>query len=159
LALVTGAPLAADTTPIIASDPTIAGAIGSDPSFLGLASLGGSHATGSTWSETMTSVADFKIALNSSDLTKDLVVGLYGGTALGTGVTGVSVDINANGVDVSKTFTDAAAAANYFNDNAVDLGSLSGTAFATGSVNLAITLKVTADAPNSGFFGHLIVTG
>jgi hypothetical protein len=106
----------------------------------------------------MTSVADFKIALNSADLNRDLVVGLYGGTAL-AGVTGVTLDINANGVDVSKSFTDVGANIDYFNDNAIDLRSLQDAAYASGTVNLAITLKVTADAPNSGFFGHFIVTG
>jgi hypothetical protein len=156
LALVTGAPLAADTTPVITANPTIAGAIGSSPSILGLASLGGSDAAGT---ETMTSVADFKIALNSTDLSRDLVVGLYSGTPSGAGVTGVTIDINANGVDVAKSFANSAAAANYFNDNAVDLGTLSAPQFASGVVNLAVTLTVNASAPNSGFFGHLIVTG
>jgi hypothetical protein len=165
LALVTGAPLMADTTPVITANPTIAGAIGSSPSLLGLGSLGGSYGTGTTGIEKMTSAADFKIALTSSDLSRDLVVGLYSPTTLpGTGVTGVTIDINASGsnippIDISQSFTTAAAAANYFNDHAIDLGSLALPNFASGSVNLAITMTETVDAANSGFFGHFIATG
>src|SRR5215469_4476357 len=99
-----------------------------------------------------------------SDLTRDLIVGLYGGPPLGTGLVGVTIGSNASGVgvrgtavDVSKSFTDRASTANYFNDQAVDLGTLSGPEFGGGVVNLAVTLRVTADAPNSGSFGHFTV--
>ena len=58
-----------------------------------------------------------------------------------------------------KTFNDGQSVASYFNDKPVDLGPLSGAAFASGTVDLPITLKVTADAAGSGFTGGFIVTG
>ena len=133
LALVTGAPLAADTTSVITSDPTIAGAIGSNPSLLGLGSLGGSYAAGIDGGILPASPAAVDLggrqALNRpncSSATSTSPDCMAETPLAGAGVTGVSLDINANGVDVSKAFADAASAANYFNDSAVDLGSLSG---------------------------------
>jgi hypothetical protein len=160
LAFITGAPVAPDTSAVIAVNPDIAGAIGGNPVFLGLASLGGSYAVGGSGPETMTSVAEFNVALDSSDLARDLVVGLYGGKSIGADVTNVSLDIKANGIEQPlASFSDSASAVDYFKDNAVDVGSLRDPAFATGNVDLVVTLKVTTDVGGSGFFGSIIVTG
>jgi hypothetical protein len=158
-AFAVGAPLAADTTPVVTGNPIIAGAIGNNPSILGLGLLGGSYSPGGTGVETMTSSAEFKIALNSTDLVKDLIVGLYGGANQGAGVTGGSLDIKVNGHDTLTTFNDGQSVASYFGDKPVDLGQLSGATFASGTVDLLITLKVTADSAGAGFTGGFIVTG
>ena len=149
-----------DFLPAQENNPNIAGAIGNDPSFLGLGLLGGSYSANGTDSETMTSSAELKIALNSTDLGKDLVIGLHDGANQGAGVTGVTLDIRVNGHDtVTKSFTDGQSAAGYFNDNPVDLGLVSVASFPSGSVDLLVTLNVAADAAGSGFTGGFIVTG
>jgi len=78
------------------------------------------------------------------------VIGLFGGTSAGN-VTGVSLDILANNVDTFKNIGNGAAAVSYFTDHAIDLGPLSGTAYASGALNLDITLKVTSDGAGAGF--------
>ena len=75
-------------------------------------------------------------------------------------MTGVSLNVTANGHDLlDQSFTNGAAAADYFNDTAVPLGSLAGSAYSNGSLNVVATLHVTTNAASSGFFGGLIVTG
>jgi hypothetical protein len=148
VALATGAPLAADTNLVTTANPSISGAILSNPSFLALAELGGAAG------QTSTNKLEIKVALNSTDLARDLVVGLYGGT----GAAGGTLDINANGTDTKFTFTGATADA-FFNDHPIDLGSLSGSAYAAGVLDLTVTLQVTTPSPGSAFHGGVIVTG
>jgi hypothetical protein len=74
-------------------------------------------------------------------------------------VTGVSLNILANGVSTFSSFTSGAQAAIHFNDNPVDLGPLSGPAYSSGSLNLEVVLRVTANAGSSGFYGGVVVTG
>jgi hypothetical protein len=160
VAYATGAPLAANTSAVLASNPSFNGQMGgTSASFLALGEVGGGYSAAGTTSETSTSQVEIRAALNSTDLRKDLWVGVYGGTNVGTGVTGVTLDINANGVDKSTTFTSGTAAATFFKNNPIDLGSLSGSAFASGSLDLRITLSTTTTSAGSGFFGGFIVTG
>jgi hypothetical protein len=160
LAYGTVAPDAASTTPVIATNPNIAGAIGAGSPFLAMGELGGGYTAGATGARTYTSSLELKVALNSADLAQDLLVGLYGGTSLGAGVTGVSLDIKANGVALqTNTFASGTAAASFFTDHSINLGSLSGSAFAGGALDLLVTMRVTATSAGSGFYGGLIVTG
>jgi hypothetical protein len=160
VAFATGAPAAASTTAVVTANPIIAGAIGSSP-FLALGELGGGYPTGGTGTETTVSALNLNVALSSTDLANDLVLGLYGGIAKGlTGVTAVSLNVTANGHDLlDRSFTSGADAAGYFDDTAVDLGSLAGSSYGNGSLNLVATLHVTTNAAGSGFYGGLIVTG
>jgi hypothetical protein len=156
----TVAPEAASTTPVVAVNPNIAGAIGGSSPFLAMGELGGGYAVGASGATTYTSSLELKVALNSSDLSHDLLVGLYNGTSLGAGVTNVTLDMKANGVSLpTSAFTSGAAAATFFTDHPVDLGSLSGSAFASGALDLLVTMKVTTNSAGSGFYGGLIVNG
>jgi hypothetical protein len=159
VAFATGAPASASTTPIFTHNPAIAAAAGPGPLFLADAELGGGYAVAGGGSETATSGFAITVALNAADLTKDLVLGFFGGTSVGAGVTGVSLDILANGVDTLHSFATGALAAAFFDNKPLDLGPLSGSAYAGGSLNLDVTLKVTADAASAGFYGGVIVTG
>jgi hypothetical protein len=159
VAFATGAPAAASTNTVLTHNPAIATAVGASPSFLAEGELGGAYSVGGTGSETTTSTFDVTVVLNSADTAKDLVLGLYGGTSVGSGVTGVSLNILANGVSTFTSFTSGAQAATHFSDNPVDLGPLSGSAYAGGTLNLEVVLKVTANAGSSGFYGGVVVTG
>ncbi len=154
VAFVTGAPASASTDPVLTQNPTIAAAAGASPIFLAQVELGGSYAVGGSGVETETSSFAITVKLDAADLTKDLVIGLFGGTNHGS-VTDVSLDIFANNVDTFKDIGDGAAATAYFTDHAINLGSLS----AGGTLNLDITLKVTSDTAVSGFYGGIVVTG
>jgi hypothetical protein len=86
----------------------------------------------------------------------DLIVGLYGGDTIGTGVTGVSLSVTENGTTVgSLSFTnDSAAQAKIaFSNMAHNLGALSGS----GTIALDFTLSVTSSGAGSGFYGGLII--
>jgi len=159
VAFATGAPASASTNAVLTHNPAIAAAVGASPSFLAEGELGGAYAIGGTGSETTTSTLDVTVALSAADMTKDLVLGLFSGTSVGGGVTGVTLNILANGASTFSSFTSGSAAAAHFSDNPVDLGPLSGSAYSSGTLNLEVVLKVTADAGSSGFYGGVVVTG
>ena len=155
VAFVAGAPTAASTTAILGSNPTLATAFGASPVFFAAGELGGGHSSAAGGSQTTTSEIDETADLTQLASRKDLVVGFYGGKAVGTGVTKVTLDIYVNGTDAdSQTFATAAAALAYFSDTSVDLGSL-----ATGStLTLREVLTVTTSSSGSGFYGDLLVS-
>jgi hypothetical protein len=160
VAFVTAEPTAASIAPVLSANAVIASALGSPLSVLALEEVGGGYGTGATGSETTTSTTDFTALLNATDLSQDLVLGFYGGHVNGSGVIGVSLSISADGVSlVDVSFASGAAAAAYFNDNAVDVGSLAGPTFASGSLDLSVTMQVTTNTAGSGFFGGILVGG
>ena len=158
VAWIDGAPTNAGAVLSANFDSTAIAKFGASPIYLGVGELGGGVAASGSGSQTSTSTIDLKVAVNSTDVTKDLLVGLFGGTAVGTGVTSVSLDITVNGQEVlDKTFNSAAAAAAYFKNDVVDLGKISGFASAGGSLDVVASLKVTS-AAGSGFYGGLLIT-
>jgi len=159
VALVAGAPGANLTTPILLADPNMAKVMGvsSSPSFFALEELGGGHSALGSDVQTVTSVADFQVALTPQDIAGTLELGLFLGTST-AGVTGVTIDINANGTDLfNMSFTSGAAAAQYFTDNPVNLGQLDSSLYAGGVLNLQSEVTVTGTA--GGFWGGLLVSG
>ena len=122
VAFETGAPLGADTKAVLNANAKIKTAFGAVPVFFGLGELGGQYAAGASGS--LTTSASFSETVDLTQLAsrQDLTVGFYGGTKLGTGVTGVTLTIVADGNQVlQQNFNSAAAATTYFTDNAVDL--------------------------------------
>jgi hypothetical protein len=118
--------------------------------------LGAGHATGGTGSETSTAQLSLSIDQTKVPSGGHLVMGLYGGTLEGSGVTSVSLTVTENGASVAAlSFTNdtAAQARAAFTNMGFDLGVLSGT----GTVALSVQLSVTSDSAGSGFYGGLIV--
>jgi len=73
-------------------------------------------------------------------------------------VTGVTLDIYADSVDVlSEVFTTAAQAKAFFSDKAMDLGALTSLAQGGTAVSLQAVLTVTSDTAGSGFYGGLLI--
>ena len=158
VAVITGAPTAANVATILAANSTIASAFAVTPSYFGIAEVGGAYTTAGITAETTTSTVSESVDLGQLALRQDLLVGLYGGTLVGTGVTGVTLTIIANGSTVlNQSFTSGAAAKAYFTNNAVDLGSLAGTLYAGNVANISVSLSVTTSGAGSGFYGNLLI--
>jgi hypothetical protein len=72
----------------------------------------------------------------------------------------VNLDISANGATVlDQSFATGAAAARYFTNNAVNLGSLADTLYSDndGIANIDETLTFTTTSAGSGFYGNLLI--
>jgi hypothetical protein len=142
---------------IFSANATIASAFGAAPTLVGLGELGGGHATNGSDSETSTAIYNADVTLSSLVTPGELVLGLYGGTVLGTGVTGVDLVVQGFGGtlfqldDVGANAGAEAQAA--FTDQVVQLAAWQ----ANTALDLTITLSVTTDAVGSGFFGGFIV--
>jgi len=152
------APTSASLAAILSGNAKIGAAFGAAPVFFGVGELGGAYATGGAATQTVTTT--FSETLNLTELTspQDLVVGLYGGAAAGTGVSGVTFNIFANGASVlSQTFTTGAAAAAYFTNKAVDLGSLASGPLSATPLTLTATLSVTTKSAASSFFAGVVL--
>jgi len=69
------------------------------------------------------------------------VLGLFNGTAEGSGFTNMTFTVKANNVTtlLTQTFTSASDAVAYFTNHAIDLGSLSSGALNHNTLNLSIT--------------------
>jgi hypothetical protein len=156
----TGLPSSASINPILTANASISAAFGSHPSVLAIEEIGGSHSTGASGSQTSTSTVDFNAILNAQDSAQDLKIGLFSGQAFGNGVTGMTLDIDVDGVDLIKqSFANASAATAYFTNHAVDLGPLSGGNYSSGTLDVQVQLQVSTNTAHSGFFGGLIVSG
>lgn len=98
------------------------------------------------------------IDLSQLPAVQDLELGFYGGALVGTGVTGVTLTVSANGQTLlSKIFATGALAQTYFTNNAVDLGSLGGALYGSGVANLTVSLAVTSISAGSGFYGNILI--
>jgi len=88
----------------------------------------------------------------------DLLLGLYDPTATGSGVTGVKFTLVADGQTViDESFSSAAAAASYFTDDPIDLGSLDSGQLSGPTLTMQATLTVTSASAGSGFYADMIV--
>jgi hypothetical protein len=162
VALGLGLPNPLTTQAILTNNPKISAAFGPTPTVLAMEELGGGYATGGTGAETSTSMVSFSASLLAADMAQDLKIGLFGGTYTGSsaGVTGVTLDISANGATlVDESFSSGAAAAAYFHNHAIDLGSLGGSLYSSGVLDVMAQLTVTTDSAGSGFYGKLAISG
>jgi hypothetical protein len=160
LAIGVGSPDSASTNTILAANTTISASFGGSPSILAVEEVGGGYSVKGKGSETTLSEVTFNANLNTSDKTQDLKLGFFSGSEVGSGITGVKLAIYANGIEViAQSFGSGAAASSYFNDKVADIGSLASGNFSGGFLNLEVSLQVTADKANSGFYGGLIVSG
>ena len=158
-----GVPDAADTAPVLAGNPAIAQAFGAGSAIYTMGELGGGHGSESTLDTTTSSELGIKIdpaTLGSGDL----VLGLYGGSFFDNGssaggATGGSLDVVANGtILLDPSFTSGAGLMAEFTNHGIDLGNLAGLATG-GTLDLSVTLGVTTDEANSGFYAGFILGG
>jgi len=160
VAIGTGSPSSASTNAILAANPTISSALGSNPSIFALEEVGGGFSVGGTSSETTRSEVQFYANLDSSDKSQDLKIGFYSGKLSGSGIQSVTLAVYANSTEViEQTFGSGAAAASYFSDKISDIGSLSSGNFSAGTLNLDVILQVTSNSSNSAFYGGLLIAG
>ncbi|MGI9170719.1 MAG: hypothetical protein ACR2FH_11205, partial [Caulobacteraceae bacterium] len=158
VALETGAPNAASTSAVLSANKAIANAFGGSPVFFAIGELGGGYSSGGTIAQTTTVSLDESVDLTKLGARNDLVVGLYNGTAVGSGFTAMTFDLFADGIDViHQSFTSAAAATTFFTNHAFDLGSLAGGKLGANTLTLHAVMSITTNAAGSGFYGDLIV--
>jgi len=87
----------------------------------------------------------------------NLTLGFYGGTVVGSGVTGVTVTLTDGGSTdlINQSFASTSAALNYFTDHGiVDLLPLAAT---NGVLSLDLTITLTTDQAGSGIYTGFIV--
>lgn len=112
VAFVTGAPNAASTSAVLSANSKIATAFGASPTFFAIGELGGGHSSLGNLSQTTTSRINETVDLTKLATRGNLILGLYNGTATGSGVTNVSFDLYADGIQVDhQVFSTAAQAA------------------------------------------------
>jgi hypothetical protein len=158
LAVVDGAPVLASVTPILTANSNIAAAFAVNPSYFGLGELGGSYSTSGTGSETATGTVNLSVDLTQLASRQDLELGLFDGTALGSGFTNLALTVTGDGTTVlSKSFTTVAAATSYFTNNAIDLGSLASGALSSNTLSLSISLSVTTNTAGQGFDAGFLI--
>jgi hypothetical protein len=156
---VNAAPVAQD----FVANPVIAAAFGADPTLFAVGEIGGApQASSSAWES---SNGTFTVQINPSQLPSsgELVLGLFGGQSFGSNVNAVYFSASTGPNGQGSTFTlnyagpDAGAqAAASFTDNAIDLAPLFNSAEVT-EYGLDITLIVSTDGLNSGFFGGFVL--
>ena len=162
MALETGAPGSADTAAVLAANANIATAFGASPTFFAIDELGGGYAkSGGTASETTTDTVSLTVDLTQLASPNDLEVGLFNGTALGSGFTSLTFTLTADGDTasplISQTFTSAAAAVTYFTDHALDLGSLATGPLAGSTLTLQASFTVTTASAGQGFYAQFML--
>jgi hypothetical protein len=119
--------------------------------FFAVGELGAAHAASGTAVETDS--AQFSVSLDQGDshAGQNLLLGLYGGQLVGSGVTQVVLTLDENGTSINDTYT-AGQAVTAFTDGVIELGPLA----ASGAYDLTVELSVTSDAAQSGFYGGFI---
>jgi hypothetical protein len=153
VAQITAEPTIPDVNTINIANPSIKSAFTTSktPTYFGIGELGGEYSPSAFGSETETSSVHMTVDLTKAGTLHDLVVGFYSGTAIGAGFTSMSLDVKANGTDHITNFATVTDANNFFQNNAVDFGALSGT-----SLQLDISLSITEAAAGGYDFGMLI---
>ena len=151
-------PLGTDVNAVLAANSHLKTAFAtSSPSFFGIGELGGSYDSDGISSETDSQTMSFVIDPSKMANPQDLIVGLYSGTVVGSGFTDLDFTIMANGIAVdSQDFTSTAEAQTYFNNHALDLGSLT-TLADGGSLDLQINMSETTNAAGAGFYAGLLI--
>jgi hypothetical protein len=144
-------------TQVFAANPSISNAFGANPTILSVSEIGAGHANFGLDTETTTVSQTIDDTLSASATQGDLVIGLYGGTAIGEGVTDVRLTVmglTGTLLYINYTGPDAAAeAVSAFDDQVHDLGAWPASTL----LDLSVTLSVTTDALFEGFYGEFIV--
>jgi hypothetical protein len=134
----------ATTTPVIEASLTASGS-----SIFGAGVVGADYS--STSSGTVTYVASNTHEYNLSG-TNSFTLGLLAMSAVNNGFVSLSFGVTDGSTTVlrTKTFTSLAGAEQYFHDDPVSLGNL------TGPTDLTLTYKLTADAPEGAAISYVL---
>ncbi|WP_419728005.1 Hint domain-containing protein [Lichenicola sp.] len=116
---------------------------------------GGTESAGATGTVTEESRLTANLDLTQLSLTGDLLIDLHQATLVGSGVTGVSLDIDVGSTSMHEQFTDPAAAVAFFTGNVIDLGPIDTLTTSTTFLSVSLDLRVTADPPGAGFFSDI----
>jgi hypothetical protein len=147
----------AAVTQVFAANAAIANAFGASPTILSVSEIGAAHANFGTDTETATASQTIDDQLLGNVAPNNLVLGLYGGTTIGEGVTDVMLTVTGlTGTLLFLNYTGpyaASEAVTAFNDQVHDLGAWP----ANSLLDLSISLSVTTAAGDAGFFGEFIV--
>ncbi|MCB8882211.1 Hint domain-containing protein [Acidisoma cellulosilytica] len=103
--------------------------------------------------ETLAGQLDF----SADPLDSDLLLDLAGATMVGTGVTEVDLHVQVGFASLYESFASGAAALAYFDHNVINLGSIGDLEDSPAQLNqtpVYVTLSVTVDAPDSGFYAN-----
>jgi hypothetical protein len=119
--------------------------------------MGGKYDINGTSPETISDQVDLTIDPAEIANPNELVLGLYGGSSLGSGISDLTFDVTANGSAlVDETFTSTSAAINYFTNDALQLGAISQLG-ASGAISFDLSLSETTSSANSGFFANFLL--
>ena len=158
LALIDGAPNSATTGAVLAAEPGIAAAFGASPTFFAVGELGGAYASsGGVGPQTITSTASIQVNLSQLASPKDLLIGAFDPTIVGT-FSSFTIILSADTETfVDETFTTVAEVDAFFNDVTYDLGSLASGALSGPTLNVQLTLELTTASLGSGVWGDFII--
>jgi hypothetical protein len=159
VATIDAMPAASTATAITNIDPHTKAALGASSTTLAVGQLGGAHSSSGTNTETSTASADITLDLTKLTGQPDPVLALDGPVSTGSGVTGVALSVTADGSSLfTESFTSAAAAATYFNDHPIDLGSLtSGVLAASPTLDVHVALSVTSTQAGGGEYTQFLL--
>ena len=149
VAIIDAMPSAAIVSSALATNGAVAFEFGNGATAFALGQLAASaNGTAVTQTETATITMQATTALIAAS--GQVVLGLYGGAPTG-GFTSMTFSVTANGTPlINETFTSAAAADAFFDDNVLDLGSDT-TGPLAGSPTLTVSLSVTEDTAGGGY--------
>jgi hypothetical protein len=116
------------------------------------AEQGSSSASGATSSQTTTTTINVAIDLTPFNEGSEFLLDLHQAMVVGSGVTGVTFDVTDIATPIHEVFTSAASAAAFFTDDVIDLGSFNTVTGDSTTLYAQMTLSVTTDDANSGFY-------
>ncbi len=161
VAFESASPDGSSSAAVLNANPDIAAAFGASPDFFAIDEFGGSYdKSGGTAPQTITDTINLRVDLAQLASPQDLVAGFFNATALGSGFTGLTFTLTAGGIAtplVSETFTSVTQAEAFFNDNALDLGSLATGPLSGSALTLQATFTLTTTNPGDGFYARMII--
>lgn len=146
-------PLAASVTAFTATSFNAGFAFAETPSYFALGELGAAATTVASGTQTITDSLSLTVDLTRLPSLGSLIVGFGGGTASASGFGNITLKFTVNGAAaLTQTFANLPAAKNYFTDNAVDLGVLSGS-----TLTLGVSLTMQESVASAGYDFNLLL--
>jgi hypothetical protein len=161
IATVNGNPVASVVTPILAANSNIASAFAVHPSYFGIGEEGGEYTASGSGSQTITDTVNLTVDLTQLGTRQDLELGLFSGTAIGSGVSSLTFTVIGDGNTlVNQTFSGATATSDavaFFTNHAIDLGSLASGPLSGNTLTLTLATSITVVASGEGFDAGFLI--